>query len=487
MGEMGQEHKKETSIRSLRRLLRQASIVEHLLINQYLYAAFSLKKYPEEFSSDLDEGFIQAQVERNRRWEAGMMYVARQEMEHLCMVQNMLAILGSDSYMWRPNYPVPPHSFPLHIPIHLMPFSNKAIEIFRYVEKPDSINLENPFQTGDDFRGVVQYSNELFSTFEDPFRTEFTSVQQMYEAICKEFKYLIDNRYLDGKNPNRIVNEHFGFNIELEPLVQSDWYGYIETITQMILAQGEGVGSVPPPLGSHFMKYQEILSDMKNYEDKGRLSEFALPVINDAMIGDKHAIGAAGTKVTNPYTIGVMQLFNDCYELTCRMLTGFFNGYDVNQTTGIHPPRVNAWFQNAFYPMMTMIIRPMGEIICRLPAYKEYVPEKGKLPSATAGPSFELDVDQGKGHGAEKRASVAPYKTGEEFSERLRQLSEHANHLANTVPDGYEPLAGRSYQEQLKYISQNLFRMSENFILYWKGEMITVIPSENFQNLEGIN
>lgn len=487
MGDKNQLKNKETSIRSLERLLRQASMVEHLLINQYLYAAFSLKKYPEEFGVGLDEELVQAQIERNRRWEAGIMYVARQEMEHLCMVQNMMAILGSDSYLWRPNYPVPPRSFPLDIPIHLMPFSQKAIEIFRYVEKPDSIDLESPFGTGNDHQGIVEYSQELFRGFDDPFATEFTSVQQMYEAICSEFKFLIDNRYLDGKNPNRIVNEHFGFNIELEPLIQSDWYGYIKTITEMIVAQGEGVGSVPPPLGSHFMKYQEILDGMRQMSNKGGLSEFALPVVNDAMIGDQHALGAAGTKITNPYTIGVMQLFNDCYELTCRMLTGFFNGYDVNQTTGIHPPRVNAWFQNAFYPMMTMIIRPMGEIVCRLPAFKEYIPEKGKLPAATAGPSFELDVQQGKGHGDQKRASVAAFKTGEEFSERLRQLSEHSEHLAKTVPEGYEPLAGRNYQEQLHYISQNLFRMSENFILYWKGEMVTVIPSENFQNLEGIN
>lgn len=65
-------------------LLHQAAQVEHLLALEYLFAALSLKKYPEEFDKcDLTNpevrSKVEAQVERNRRWAAQVLFVSRQE------------------------------------------------------------------------------------------------------------------------------------------------------------------------------------------------------------------------------------------------------------------------------------------------------------------------------------------------------------------------------------------------------------------------
>ena len=148
---------------------------------------------------------------------------------------------------------------------------------------------------------------------------------------------------------------------------------------------------------------------------------------------------------------------------------------------------VNAYFQTSFYPMMTMLVRPLGEILCRLPADADYKPQPGKLPERTAGPSFEYAVEQGPGHGAAKRATVAELPTGEAYAEELNRLAVVSQHLAKTVPAGYAPLGGRSHEENFTYLAENLSRMAINFIRFWKGEMVTVVPSENFQNLDNTN
>jgi len=96
----------------LAELLSEAAELEHGLMCQYLYAAFSLKRQPEE-------GVSWAQLELMRRWEASIMLVARQEMEHLGLVNNMLTAIGEAPYFERPNFPLGPRHYPIDIPFKL--------------------------------------------------------------------------------------------------------------------------------------------------------------------------------------------------------------------------------------------------------------------------------------------------------------------------------------------------------------------------------
>ena len=481
------------SVDELVDVLRQAAQVEHLLANQYLYAAFSMKKYPEEFGAT--EGRpsqgIWAQVERNRRWEAKILFTARQEMEHLALVQNLLAILDQPAYLWRANYPVPAASFPLCVPFHLLPFRKHTIEIFRYYEKPDSLALPDPF--ADEESEVVQRLQSAFDGRPE-FVSGFDSVQSMYECVEQTFLALLLHQDVVGTNPNRVVNEHFGFNIQLEPVVQSDYAGYVSEVISLIIEQGEGVGQVPPPLGSHFMAFQSILDGLHEAAmmDSDAAIQAALPTVENPALDVAGHCGDV-TLITNSYTREVAQLFNDLYVLQLQMLSGFFNLYDIDQTTGIRPPHVNAYFRTTFYPNMTNVMRPLGEMLCRLPAFDDYVPEKGALPSYTAGPTFEIPVAQGRGMGSAKLAAVSPPELpddalGDVFVERLHAASRKAGTLADGFPwDGFIPLGGTGYRQQLQYLSQNLWRMAANFDLYWCGEIVAPIPSRDFMNLPDVN
>ena len=90
---MSQEPSKPRPITSKPELiaaLQEASEIEQQLMIQYLYAAFSLKKQPDERCSA-------AQYESVRRWGSTILMVARSEMEHLALVNGLLTALGETS------------------------------------------------------------------------------------------------------------------------------------------------------------------------------------------------------------------------------------------------------------------------------------------------------------------------------------------------------------------------------------------------------
>jgi len=84
-----------TRRRRLVALLTEAAELEHALMCQYLYAAFSMKR-------QVDEGVTWQQLELMRRWEASIMLICRQEMEHLGLVCNLLTSIGEAPWLTRP-------------------------------------------------------------------------------------------------------------------------------------------------------------------------------------------------------------------------------------------------------------------------------------------------------------------------------------------------------------------------------------------------
>jgi hypothetical protein len=78
--------------------LHEAAELEHGLLIQYLFSAFSLKKR-------LDEGITGEQQELIRKWKGQLLKVAREEMVHLGTVCNLLSAIGAAPHFTRPNFP----------------------------------------------------------------------------------------------------------------------------------------------------------------------------------------------------------------------------------------------------------------------------------------------------------------------------------------------------------------------------------------------
>ncbi len=80
-------------------LLESAAEIEHALMVQYLYAAYSLKS-----SDEVVDPAQQAALD-DLAWPAVLFGIAREEMGHLMTVQNMLLLLGLPPNFEREDFP----------------------------------------------------------------------------------------------------------------------------------------------------------------------------------------------------------------------------------------------------------------------------------------------------------------------------------------------------------------------------------------------
>ena len=79
-------------------MLCQAAELEHAVMCEYLFAAFSLKR-------SVDEGLTHEQLAAVERWRSTILGVAKQEMLHLAIACNLLTSIGVSPHLSRPNLP----------------------------------------------------------------------------------------------------------------------------------------------------------------------------------------------------------------------------------------------------------------------------------------------------------------------------------------------------------------------------------------------
>jgi len=85
------------------------------------------------------------------------------------------------------------------------------------------------------------------------------------------------------------------------------------------------------------------------------------------------------TLIRNADTRAVAELFNQSYEVMLLLLLYLYGDQVRTQE------QVNSLMDAAFFPFMTMFIRPLAEILTELPIEND--------PNVTAGPGFELSGD----------------------------------------------------------------------------------------------
>jgi len=110
-------------------LLHVAAEIEHALMVQYLYAAYSL-------------GGPQVPVKHRpmvERWRSSLLTIAREEMGHLLSVQNLLCLLGGPISFQREDYPWDTPYYPF--PFRLEPLSLDSLACYVYAEMPDEITV----------------------------------------------------------------------------------------------------------------------------------------------------------------------------------------------------------------------------------------------------------------------------------------------------------------------------------------------------------
>lgn len=101
---------------------------------RYLYAQFSLSRTEGPRVSA-------EQLTRIQTWDAILTDIVKQEMLHLALATNILTSLGAAPHFERPNFPIVSRWYPPGVMVVLLPFGEKALRHFMYLERPEGMTL----------------------------------------------------------------------------------------------------------------------------------------------------------------------------------------------------------------------------------------------------------------------------------------------------------------------------------------------------------
>ncbi len=130
-------------------LLESAAEIEHALMAQYLYAAYSLKS-KKDVSDPAQKKVLDEDDRSSTSWPTRILGIAREEMGHLITVQNLLLALGLPPNLEREDFPPRKDLYPFAL--HLEPLSQHSLAKYVVAEAPvDALDI-------DDIKHVAQGS-----------------------------------------------------------------------------------------------------------------------------------------------------------------------------------------------------------------------------------------------------------------------------------------------------------------------------------------
>lgn len=475
--------------------LRLAAELEHGLMAQYLFAVYSLKRYPYE-------GLAPYELERVRRWASLIALVARQEMEHLGLALNLLSAVGGTPSFTRPNMPQRLDYYgDAKIKLALTRCDLNTIERFQRFEAPDEI--AHPSKTSkskkkeEEVEPVNQKKSiewcsrrqkgagraEVEAKLTAPTRGEtlmkgaphidqlygigYRSVQELYQKITLGFERLSqtmgERNLFVGKPVNQIYGgpsspQHGTMNdlnqYGLDIIGVTDLASAHQAI-RMIVEQGEGI-RVPPSYlpNTHFCIFTRIREEMLEHRLGNRA---ARPVVPNPMTVWQPDVCPRGevTLINDEHTLEIAKLFNRSYEVMLYLLLYLYS--DQVKTK----EQTDALMDAAFFPFMTMFVRPLAEILTEIPARRD---EPGN-----AGPGFELSGD----------VILFPDldATWTLFQERLNELVAGFGRVTK-MGDPWIDLPGQRTEagkpsliwQRLDYLRQNMERLA----LDWQEDWLNI-------------
>src|SRR5437588_6439089 len=292
-------------------ILSEAAALEHMIMCEYLFAAFSLKR-------DVSEGVTAAQLGAITRWERIVSFVATQEMLHLALVSNLLTALGSHPYLSHPNFPQRSKYYPPGVQLTLLPFGEHALQHFLYLERPEGMDLEDAPEFA-----VLALPKPSLTLDDDqivPQTQEFATIGHLYRGIEQGLRHLVEKygerRVFIGPPRAQATQEYFGWP---ELIAVTDLASACQAI-ETIIEEGEGARG--DWRQAHFGKFLQIMQKYRSLHQQDPGFKPARPVVAAYMRqpSDTNEVPL----ISDPVTAGVSELFNASYEVMLQMLMRIF-------------------------------------------------------------------------------------------------------------------------------------------------------------------
>lgn len=460
--------------------LRYASVLEHTLCCAYLYTGFTMRRSLSDCpppKTEAQKKLYQAALDASRPWQTQIYFIARQEMEHLAIATNLLAALGEPPYFERPQFPVPREYTLMGAPFCLDRFSEIALKTFVWFERPSSLTSTFPpdylnrCKAKTEEKALAATGNPDFEVLHEAVeKFGIVSVEELYDQLKIAFQDTsIPSQELFQGDTARQVGDIFGYKVYMKTITNR-----VEAVAAIdwVIEQGEGTGGAPLNSDAHFQRFTQILSEYQA-SLAGEALDPALPVIGNPLINEYSGPAEAKEQdcyncqpnvVSRPGTRQMLKLFNDSYNLMMLMLYDFFDLYVTPAApNAVEKGSQAAKLYAAFFPMMTMVIRPLGELICRIPAGPEY-------PGMNAGPGFEMDNKLlRKWAGTHEETRLRFYK------KKLRKLSRKAEKLSARSeeivanPDGNQVVVSAAeFKRKMDFLHENLHSTRLHLNNIWK-------------------
>ena len=217
-------------------LLQIAAEIEHSLLVEYLYAAYSLS----------------AATEPAKSWRDIVIGIAREEMGHLLGVQNVLYALGGPLNFEREDYPY--NSF-YPFPFELEPFSLKSVAKYVLAEMPDISQI--PGNIGFD---LEQLKKDAVVTSPDQM---INRVGLLYERLLELIKTLPESDFhSDSLSMQANLQEWSASGADLTVRAVKD-RETAAALLEYIAVQGEGATEPVAGISSHFRRFFAIYQDVR--------------------------------------------------------------------------------------------------------------------------------------------------------------------------------------------------------------------------------
>jgi hypothetical protein len=384
-------------------LLHIGAEIEHSLMVQYLYAAYSL-------------GGAQVPVEHRAkvaRWQASILAVAKEEMGHLLTVQNILTLIGAPINLDRADLPWDAPFYPF--PFQLEPLTLDSLACYVYAEMPaeghdalagashpDQDLLERikkratrraahtPHRVGELYDEIITLIGDTCHVREELFQEQTYAVQASSDDWGRG--YQPDPRLLDAAGsvkpagkPARVSSQA---NVMIDRVATR---GQAVEALKALALQGEAPDSIDGTKElCHFDRFVTIYKELEELQGKGW--QPARPVaVNPTTFKDPDHPDRPGY-ISAKHSREWASLFNLRYRMLLRYLAHTFR---LARVTRNDSPNLRAMVMHRVFGEMYNL-KTIAGILVRLPMHESDTTQLAgppfEMPYVSRLPETELDI-----------------------------------------------------------------------------------------------
>lgn len=287
-------------------LLHTGAEIEHALLVQYLYAAYSLKSSKE---------VPQEHAAKVRAWKKTLLGIAREEMGHLITVQNLLRLIGGPLNLEREDYPFRSQLYPF--PFRLERLSRGSLAKYVVAEMP---YFADP---PEELREIVARATTASTTPVNQVGEIYARVMQLLAAPDgspgSAEQHLSDEDFASGVGSRQAHYEDWGGEASVLVPDLNNRAGALKAVAELA-EQGEGLEDAQET-PSHFKR---LLAIYREFPEAGEWEPtHAVPTDPSTGTSDGVVVSDQAGCITHPEALRCAELFNLRYRLLLSFLAHF--------------------------------------------------------------------------------------------------------------------------------------------------------------------